>query len=994
MLTKILKSIFGSKSGRDVKKLRPLVARINALEEEYQKLSDEELKAKTPQFQERLKNGETLDDILCEAFATVKNACRRLVGTTVNVCGHDLTWNMIPFDVQLIGGIVLHQGKIAEMATGEGKTLVATLPLYLNALTGGNCQLVTVNDYLARRDSQWMGTIFQYLGLTVGCIQNDMDPAERREQYACDITYGTNSEFGFDYLRDMGMAFDKDQLVQRDHYFAIIDEVDSILIDEARTPLIISGPVAVSSNQFNELKPLIADLFTRQNLLCSRLIQEAKTILDKEDAGEDEYEDAIRKLLQVKLGMPRHKQLAHALESGEVMKALEKMEMMVRSDQNRGMLQEVQEDLFFSMDEKHHEADLTEKGRQAISPDDPDAFVLPDLLETIHSIENDPALSEKGRLERKQEFQKEFLVKSERLQNLSQLLRAYCLFEKDVHYVIAEGKVLIVDEHTGRILPGRRFSDGLHQALEAKENCEIERETQTLATITIQNYFRLYKKLAGMTGTAETEAGEFHQIYKLDVVVIPTNKPCQRIDQNDSVYKTRREKFKAVVDETEEAYRRGQPVLLGTISVEDSEILSKMLKLRKIPHNVLNAKNHERESEIVAQAGRRGAVTVATNMAGRGTDIKLGEGSAELGGLYVIGSSRHDARRIDRQLRGRSSRQGDPGCSRFYVSLEDNLMRLFGSDKIVKIMERFGLEEGEELQHPWLTRSIESAQRRVEQYHFSIRKRTLEYDDVMNKQREVIYSFRKETLFNDDCRSLIYTIVDNEVYRHVQKAATELEKDSKATINLPKLVAWLNTTFPIGFEEKELAIFDDKGMPDIDRITDLIVNRVKEIYEIKISAEDPEGLPYLERGIILNAVDRLWQDHLYAMDSLRDSIGLRAYAQKDPLVEYKQEAFRMFETLMDDISQEIITKMFLSATNMEAFEKVFAAAPGSQQLIYQAAEADGAAGEMDYGAPPEEQAQEEVEIEIPTFRNELPKVGRNDDCPCGSGKKYKKCCGR
>ena len=991
MLTKILKSIFGSKSGRDVKKLRPLVARINALEEEYQKLSDEELKAKTPQFQERLKNGETLDDILCEAFATVKNACRRLVGTTVNVCGHDLTWNMIPFDVQLIGGIVLHQGKIAEMATGEGKTLVATLPLYLNALTGGNCQLVTVNDYLARRDSQWMGTIFQYLGLTVGCIQNDMDPAERREQYACDITYGTNSEFGFDYLRDMGMAFDKDQLVQRDHYFAIIDEVDSILIDEARTPLIISGPVAVSSNQFNELKPLIADLFTRQNLLCSRLIQEAKTILDKEDAGEDEYEDAIRKLLQVKLGMPRHKQLAHALESGEVMKALEKMEMMVRSDQNRGMLQEVQEDLFFSMDEKHHEADLTEKGRQAISPDDPDAFVLPDLLETIHSIENDPALSEKGRLERKQEFQKEFLVKSERLQNLSQLLRAYCLFEKDVHYVIAEGKVLIVDEHTGRILPGRRFSDGLHQALEAKENCEIERETQTLATITIQNYFRLYKKLAGMTGTAETEAGEFHQIYKLDVVVIPTNKPCQRIDQNDSVYKTRREKFKAVVDETEEAYRRGQPVLLGTISVEDSEILSKMLKLRKIPHNVLNAKNHERESEIVAQAGRRGAVTVATNMAGRGTDIKLGEGSAELGGLYVIGSSRHDARRIDRQLRGRSSRQGDPGCSRFYVSLEDNLMRLFGSDKIVKIMERFGLEEGEELQHPWLTRSIESAQRRVEQYHFSIRKRTLEYDDVMNKQREVIYSFRKETLFNDDCRSLIYTIVDNEVYRHVQKAATELEKDSKATINLPKLVAWLNTTFPIGFEEKELAIFDDKGMPDIDRITDLIVNRVKEIYEIKISAEDPEGLPYLERGIILNAVDRLWQDHLYAMDSLRDSIGLRAYAQKDPLVEYKQEAFRMFETLMDDISQEIITKMFLSATNMEAFEKVFAAAPGSQQLIYQAAEADGAAGEMDYGAPPEEQAQEEVEIEIPTFRNELPKVGRNDDCPCGSGKKYKKC---
>ena len=995
MLTKILKSIFGSKSGRDVKKLRPLVARINALEVEYQKLSEDELKAKTDEFRERLKKGETLDDILCEAFATVKNACRRLVGTKAEVCGHELTWNMIPFDVQLIGGIVLHQGKIAEMATGEGKTLVATLPLYLNALSGGNCQLVTVNDYLARRDSQWMGTVFKYLGLTVGCIQNDMNPAERRAQYACDITYGTNSEFGFDYLRDMGMAFDKEQLVQRDHYFAIIDEVDSILIDEARTPLIISGPVAVSSNQFNELKPRIADLFSRQSLLCSRLIQEARTVLEKEEVEEEEFEGAIRKLLQVKLGMPRHKQLAHALESGEVMKALEKMEMTVRSEQNRGMLQKVQEELFFSMDERHHEADLTEKGRQAISPDDPDAFVLPDLLETIHAIENDPALTEKERLEKKQNFQQEFLFKSERLQNLSQLLRAYCLFEKDVHYVIANGQVLIVDEHTGRILPGRRFSDGLHQALEAKDGCEIERETQTLATITIQNYFRLYKKLAGMTGTAETEAGEFHQIYKLDVVVIPTNKPCQRIDQNDSVYKTRREKFKAVVEETEKAYRRGQPVLLGTISVEDSEILSKMLKLRKIPHNVLNAKNHERESEIVAEAGRKFAVTVATNMAGRGTDIKLGEGAAELGGLYVIGSSRHDARRIDRQLRGRSSRQGDPGCSRFYVSLEDNLMRLFGSDKIVKIMERFGLDEGEELQHPWLTRSIESAQRRVEQYHFSIRKRTLEYDDVMNKQREVIYSFRKETLFNDDCRSLIYTIVDNEVYRHVQKAAAELEKDSKATINLPKLVAWLNTTFPIGFDEKELAIFDDKNMPDIDAITDVIVKRVKEIYEIKISAEDPEGLPYLERGIILNAVDRLWQDHLYAMDSLRDSIGLRAYAQKDPLVEYKQEAFRMFENLMDEISQEIITKMFLSATNMEAFEKVFAAAPGSQKLIYQAAEADGAAGEMDYsGNAPEEAGEEVMEIEIPTFRNDQPKVGRNDDCPCGSGKKYKKCCGK
>ncbi|MBR2062535.1 MAG: hypothetical protein IJ969_04375, partial [Anaerotignum sp.] len=508
---------------------------------------DEELKAKTPEFQERLKNGETTDDILCEAFAVVKNACHRLCGTKAIVCDHELTWDMIPFDVQLIGGIVLHQGKIAEMATGEGKTLVATLPLYLNALTGGNCQLVTVNDYLARRDSQWMGTVFRYLGLTVGCIQNDQDPEERRAQYNCNITYGTNSEFGFDYLRDMGMAFDRSQLVQRDHFYAIIDEVDSILIDEARTPLIISGPVAVSTNQFASLKPFIADLFNRQSLLCSRLIQEAKTLLDKENATDDEQELAIRKLLQVKFGMPRHKQLAHVLEDSSILKALEKMEMAVRSEQNRGLLQDVQADLFFAMDEKQHEADLTEKGRQALAPDDPDAFILPDLLESIHNIENDANYSEKERLARKQEFQQEYIRKSEKLQNLSQLLRAYCLFEKDVHYVVAEGQVLIVDEHTGRILPGRRFSDGLHQALEAKEDVTIERETQTLATTTIQNYFRMYKKLAGMTGTAETEAGEFHQIYKLDVVVIPTNRPCQRVDIHDSVYKTRREKFKAVV---------------------------------------------------------------------------------------------------------------------------------------------------------------------------------------------------------------------------------------------------------------------------------------------------------------------------------------------------------------------------------------------------------------------------------------------------------------
>lgn len=987
MLTKILKAVFGSKSGRDVKRLRPLINKINELEVSYQKLSEDELKAKTQGFKDRLQKGETTDDIMCEAFAVVKNACRRLCGTTVTVCDHELTWDMIPFDVQMIGGIVLHQGKIAEMATGEGKTLVAVFPLYLNALTGKNCQLVTVNDYLARRDSEWMGTVFRYLGLTVGCIQNEMDPPERRAQYECDITYGTNSEFGFDYLRDMGMATDKSHLVQRDHFYAIIDEVDSILIDEARTPLIISGPVAVSTHQFEQLKPAIADLANRQSLLCSRLIQEAKTILAKENPSDEEMDTAITKLLQVKLGMPQHKQLMHILESSDVLKRLEKMEMFVKSDQNRGMLQEVQEELFFAMDEKQHEADLTEKGRVAISPSDPNAFVLPDLLEEIHAIDTDPNLTEAQKMEKKQAFQQEFSEKSERLQNLSQLLRAYCLFEKDVHYVVQDNKVLIVDEHTGRILPGRRFSEGLHQALEAKENVTIEKETQTLASITIQNYFRLYEKLAGMTGTAETEANEFHQIYKLDVVVIPTNKPCKRVDYNDCVYKTKREKFNAIVEETEAAYKRGQPVLLGTISVEDSEIVSRMLKYRKIPHNVLNAKNHEKESEIVARAGQKFAVTVATNMAGRGTDIKLGEGVADLGGLYVIGSSRHDSRRIDRQLRGRSARQGDPGASRFYVSLEDNLMRLFGSDRIVKIMERFGLEEGEELQHPWLTKSIETAQRRVEQHHFSIRKRTLEYDDVMNKQREVIYGFRKETLFNENCQELIFSIVDNEVFRHIEDAVAAADKDSDSNINREALLTWLNMTFPIGFKEDELFIYKENGAPDEDAMCDKILARIREVYMLKCSFEEPEALHWLERNIILNAIDRLWQDHLYAMDNLRSSIGLRAYAQKDPLVEYKQEAFKMFDALMQEIDQEILTNMFRSATSLQAFEKMFESLP--QTLTHPSL--DQFASDDSSGAQQEQPAEEEITI---SFKREVPKVGRNDKCPCGSGKKYKNCCGK
>ncbi len=990
MINFILQKIFGTKADRDSRKLKPVVAKINEIEVSYQGLSDDQLRAKTGEFRERIRKGASTDDLLPEAFAAVKNACRRLVGRTITVCDHELVWDMVPYDVQLMGGIALHRVSIAEMATGEGKTLVATLPLYLNALTGRNCQLVTVNDYLARRDSEWMGAVYSFLGLTVGCLQNQMSSEQRRAQYACDITYGTNSEFGFDYLRDMGMASSKAQLVQRDHFYAIIDEVDSILIDEARTPLIISGPVAVSTHQFDKLREPVAELFKKQSFLCSRLVNEARDTLAKEDVSDEDRDDAMIKLLQVKFGMPTHKQLMHMLEDGAILKKLEKTESFVRSDQNKGLLHEVQAELFFSIDERSHEADLTEKGRNAISPDDPEMFVLPDLLLSLHEIDAGEMAAEE-KIKRKQSFQEDFSRKSEMLQNLSQLLKAYCLYEKDVHYVVQDNKVLIVDEHTGRLMPGRRFSEGLHQALEAKENVRIERETQTLATITIQNYFRMYEKLAGMTGTAETEANEFHDIYKLDVTVIPTNRPCVRKDSNDKVYKTKREKYKAIIQEVKDCHQRGQPVLLGTISVEVSEILSRMLKMERIPHNVLNAKNHQFEADIVARAGQRGSVTVATNMAGRGTDIKLGEGIPGLGGLHVIGSERHDSRRIDRQLRGRCARQGDPGSSRFYVSLEDNLMRLFGSDRISSLMSRMGLEEDEELEHPLLNRSIETAQKRVEQHHFAMRKRTLEYDDVMNKQREVIYGFRKEILLSEKPRDVLFEILEREIESQVE-ASCDLSGKNVVAIRSDELLAWLNSVFPIGFTEKDIpSIVPDQPFEPafcVERILD----RIKETYRIKESVETPESLAWLERNIMLDAVDRLWQDHLYAMDHLRSSVGLRAYAQKNPLVEYRHEAFKMFSEMMAEINKEILSNMFRSATKLSVFEQILSSLP--QNFIHGQIEQFGS--DPDPAAPqqPQQNPQpQSPDIQI-TFKREMPKVGRNDPCPCGSGKKFKKCCGK
>ena len=1041
MIINIFKKIFGTKAARDLRRMRPLVDRVNELEVEYQKLSEEQLKAKTGEFKERLKNGETLDDIMCEAFAAVKNACRRNMGRPILVCDQEKNWDMIPYDVQILGAIVLHRGNIAEMATGEGKTLVATMPLYLNALTGRNCQLVTVNDYLARRDSEWMGTIYEYLGLSVGCLQSEMRPTERREMYSRDITYGTNSEFGFDYLRDMGMALEADQMVQRDHYYAIVDEIDSILIDEARTPLIISGPVAVSTHQFDKMQPLVDGLVEKQNALNARLVKEAREALAKEDISDDAKRDAMIKLLQVRFSMPTHKQLMRVLENSEILKAVDKLEMEVRSDNNRGMLQDVQDDMYFVMDERQNEADLTEKGRNAISPDDPEMFVMPDLLEELHKIDTDESLDEAGKVAAKAEFQKEFSEKSERLHNISQLLKAYCLFEKDVHYVVQDNKVMIVDEHTGRLRPGHRFSDGLHQALEAKERVEIERETQTLATITIQNYFRLYEKLSGMTGTAETEANEFHQIYKLDVVVIPTNKPCIRIDKEDVIYKTRREKFNALVDEVEARHKTGQPILLGTISVDDSEILSRMLKRKNIPHNVLNAKNHQSESETIAQAGRKGGVTVATNMAGRGTDIKLGEGVADLGGLCVIASSRHDSRRIDRQLRGRCSRQGDPGISMFYVALEDNLMRLFGSDRIVKIMERFGMEEGEELQHPWLTKSIETAQRRVEQHHFSIRKRTLEFDDVMNKQREIIYGQRKDILLTDKPKDILFGVVEEVVDYFIQQASVT-DADSKKPFDVDKFIGSLSVIFPIEFPAGDVVVDPNTGLPDPEVLIKRITDRIEAAYDIRNKHLDDGERVWLERRMALEPLDRLWQEHLYEMDHLRSSIYLRTYAQKDPLVEYKNEAFKVFEGLLDRIHMETARSLFTaSIESLSEFEDFFGNMPqeliheqfdqfgdvnyngsGAQQQlpenvvfykdlppeiqaqILEQARADGipddVVKQMPIALTPPEESEPEYYEEEPagddyvpfTYRRDEPKVGPNDPCPCGSGKKYKKCC--
>jgi len=960
---------------RALKRLQPLVREINALEPAFEQKTDDELKAMTPHLRGRLERGETLDDILPEAFAAVREASRRTLG-------------MRPFDVQLIGGITLHQGTIAEMATGEGKTLVATLPAYLNALSGNGVHIITVNDYLARRDCEWMGKIFTFLGLSVDVIHHGITHEERSRAYRADITYGTNTEFGFDFLRD-NMALHRDMQVQRGHNFAIIDEVDSILIDEARTPLIISGPVErIGKQYFHDLKNPVERLMNSQNQLISTLLNEAEALLP-----DNEY-DACRVLLKVKRGAPKNKRFLKLTKDGPLKKIIDQIELDHMRDKN---LHEVDAELFFSIDERSNTIDLSDKGRLALSPQDPDFFVLPDL-----SMSDELAgLSDEQRRARQHELEKDFSEKSEKLQNISQLLKAYSLFEKDVNYVVNEGKVQIVDEFTGRILPGRRYSDGLHQAIEAKENVRIEAETQTLASITIQNYFRMYAKLSGMTGTAETEAPELLKIYKLNVLVIPTNKPVRRVDYTDVVYKTKKEKYRAIIDEIVRMHEMGRPVLVGTVSVETSELLSRMIP-KRIKHSVLNAKRHQEEASIVANAGQAGAVTIATNMAGRGTDIKLGTGVIRCQscchlceiekaqgcsacpdpvkqgkkmsgcrkdmpcGLHIIGTERHESRRIDRQLRGRSARQGDPGSSRFFLSLEDDLLRIFGADRISNIMNRFGMEEGEPIEHKLITRAIENAQRRVENRNFEIRKHLLQYDDVMNKQREIIYALRNRALYDDTLEDLIHETVEEIGVGLCAEYFAEGIPPEEIDVKGFKETVFRHFATPIWKSTDDLM----KAKPD--ELEHIVLDGVNQVYRAREQQFGTDMMRQLEKWIFLRVQDELWKDHLLDMDHLREGIGLRGYAQQDPLREYQREAYDLFLKLDSRIKTEFIEKLFtvqiMPREDMREKEQ-------PKNIV------------MSRGAEAEQADKKPV-------KRQLPKVGRNDPCPCGSGKKHKKCCGQ
>lgn len=1022
-MLKLISKLFPSKHEKDVKALLPYVEEINSYYAEYQKFSDDELRAKTQELKQRIKDNtaetegkiaelrekltqdiehiermsvydeldelekeyyqiisDSLDEIMPEAFAVVKDTCRRLCGQEWEAGGTKVRWNMVPFDVQLIGGMVLHQGKISEMATGEGKTLVATLPLFLNALAEKGCHLVTVNDYLAKRDSEWMGEIFRFHGMKVGVILNDMDSDKRREMYACDITYGTNNEFGFDYLRD-NMVVDKDHLVQRKHFYAIVDEVDSVLIDEARTPLIISGPVEAPTHKFNEMNVRIKRIVDAQRNYVNTLTSEAEKILAGENPKKEELEKAGLYLFRSYKGLPKHKRLQKLLADPNNKKLMQDTEMDYNRDQGRNM-HIVDDELYFVVEEKSHITDLTEKGREYLAPSsvERDFFVLPDMGSHVAVIENDENLSIEEKEMKREELNKIYAERSDRLHTVDQLLKAYALYEKDVEYVVQDGKIMIVDEFTGRILHGRRYSEGLHQAIEAKEGVKVEKDTQTLATITLQNYFRLYKKLAGMTGTAETEAAEFWDIYKLDVVVIPTNVPCIRTDFNDQIYRTKREKYNAVIEEIAKMQSIKRPVLVGTTSVEVSETISRLLKRRGIVHEVLNAKQHQREAQIVANAGLPGSVTIATNMAGRGTDIKLGPGVSEAGGLHIMGTERHESRRIDRQLRGRAGRQGDPGSSRFFISLEDDLMRLFGSQRIAGAMQRLGMEEGQAIEHKMITNSVERAQKKVEENNFSIRKRLLEYDNTMNQQREVIYDKRRQALMGERLKDEIFEMVDKNVVEIVSKYFSEADIEGLTDEVQRTFLVRLEIT-PDNFQK-----LGEVGLKD------LILKESRDFYNRKEKRYGSELMGRIERFAFLSVIDEKWKEHLREMDDLKEGINFRAYGQKDPLIEYKMDGFRMFEAMLNSISVDVINFIFKFTTQTpeEAQQVRGPRQVNTNTMRTQHEESDG----MGYSGnlQPEENAAARTGKHQPV--KVAPKAGRNDPCPCGSGKKYKNCHGK
>ena len=1101
-MANFLTKLFGDKSQRDLKTVKPYLDATLAAYPAIQALDNDGLRAKTVEFRQRIakaieaeetelkqmrdridaeydmpvdekeqlykrieelekqsydKTQKVLDEILPEAFAVVKETARRFAqNETVTVTatdhdrdlaathpsitiegdkavyqnhwmagGNEITWDMVHYDVQIIGGVVLHSGKIAEMATGEGKTLVATLPVYLNALPGKGVHVVTVNDYLAKRDSEWMGMLFEFHGLTVDCIdKHEPHSDERKRAYNCDITYGTNNEFGFDYLRD-NMSRNPEELVQRGHNYAIVDEVDSVLIDDARTPLIISGPTGKDDDEqeFYRFKPTIEKLYNAQRQLVTNILAEAKKGISANPDPKPEDECA-KQLLRAYRGLPKNNALIKYLSESGIKSILLKTENFYMQEQNKYM-HIIDDELYFVIDEKNRQVELTDKGMEYLTSlgEDPNFYQLPDIGSAIAEVENNASLTPEQKAEAKDKIYSDFAVQSERVHTVDQLLKAYTLFVRDVDYILTEdNQVKIVDEQTGRIMEGRRWSDGLHQAVEAKENAKVEAATQTYATITLQNYFRMYKKLAGMTGTASTEAGEFWNIYKLDVVEIPTNKPIARVDMDDMIYKTKREKFKAVIDEIEKLTGEGRPVLVGTTSVETSELLSKMLKMKHIPHNVLNAKLHQKEADIVAQAGEPGRVTIATNMAGRGTDIKLKGDVKERGGLAIIGTERHESRRVDRQLRGRAGRQGDPGSSLFFVSLEDDLMRLFGSERIAQVMDRMGLQEGEVIQHSMITKQIERAQKKVEENNFGMRKRLLEYDDVMNNQRTVIYNKRRNALYGDrlsidisnmffDTCELLYTEGSDwedfkleviKVFAHEvpmsekeflslnRKDAIQLLYDQCFSAYKERMQKLCENAWPFIKNIAENTRYINVAFPITDgkKVLNVVVP-VKKAYD----THGRELQLSIEKGITLAIIDDLWKEHLRQLDDLRQSVQNAAYEQKDPLLIYKFESFKLFEQMLLNVNREITS--FLSRATLPLPDENQVREARQPQAPQRGLRA-GRQNDFDRSAQQQQQAidnsRQQPQKVMPVHVDK--KVGRNDPCPCGSGKKYKNCHGR